>query len=156
MSMTFNGNIQLIGKQPLSVTENGTYNAPSGKAYDPVTVNVAGGGAAEEQLKKLVDRTATHVDVPDGATSIGMYAFSGCASLTSVTIPNSVTSIGPYAYRYCSRLTSITIPNSVTSIGTYAFQYCTNLTTITCDFAEGAVSGAPWGAPSTTQIIYLR
>ena len=25
---------------------------------------------------------------------------------------------------------------------------------IYCDFAEGEISGAPWGAPSTTKIIY--
>lgn len=29
---------------PLSVTENGTYTAPTGTAYSPVTVNVSGGG----------------------------------------------------------------------------------------------------------------
>lgn len=30
--------------EPLSVTENGTYTAQSGKGYSPVTVNVSGGG----------------------------------------------------------------------------------------------------------------
>ena len=30
--------------EPLSVTQNGTYTAPTGKAYTPVTVNVSGGG----------------------------------------------------------------------------------------------------------------
>lgn len=29
---------------PLNVTENGTYTAPTGTAYSPVTVNVSGGG----------------------------------------------------------------------------------------------------------------
>lgn len=31
--------------EPLSVTENGTYTAPTGKAYSPVTVNVPTGGS---------------------------------------------------------------------------------------------------------------
>ena len=134
MPITFNGNIQLIGKQPLSVTENGTYNAPNGKAYDPVTVNVSGGGGqAEEQLKGLIERTATHIDIPQGTTILGLQAFSRCSSLVSISIPSSVLNIGQAA-----------------------FSECISLETITCDFAAGAVSGAPWGAPSTTQIIYLR
>ncbi len=32
-----------IEVEPLSVTQNGTYTAPTGKAYSPVTVNVSGG-----------------------------------------------------------------------------------------------------------------
>ena len=33
-----------IDVEPLSVTTNGTYTAPTGTAYSPVTVNVSGGG----------------------------------------------------------------------------------------------------------------
>lgn len=61
------------------------------------------------------------VDLPEGLTSIGNYAFYNCSCLTSVTIPNSVTSIGNYAFSGCKGLTSITIPNSVTSIDNFAF-----------------------------------
>ena len=35
-----------IDVEALSVTQNGTYTAPSGKAYSPVTVNVSGGGSS--------------------------------------------------------------------------------------------------------------
>ena len=73
---------------------------------------------------------------------------------TSITIPNSVTSIGSNAFSHYTALTSVTIPNHVTSIGVGVFSYCTNLTDIYCGFAEGAVSGAPWGAPDTTTIHY--
>lgn len=34
--------------EALSVTENGTYTAPTGKAYSPVTVNVSGGGGSTD------------------------------------------------------------------------------------------------------------
>lgn len=40
----------LVGVEPLTVTENGTYTAPTGKAYSPVTVNVSGGGSATATL----------------------------------------------------------------------------------------------------------
>lgn len=36
-----------VDVEALSVTANGTYTAPTGKAYSPVTVNVSGGGGSE-------------------------------------------------------------------------------------------------------------
>ena len=68
--------------------------------------------------------------IPNSVTSIGKYAFFGCAFLTSVTIPNSVKSIGSFAFSGCTNLTSVTIPNSVKSIGNTAFESCSGLTTI--------------------------
>jgi hypothetical protein len=73
------------------------------------------------------------VDIQQGVTSIGNYAFADCTALTSVTIPNSVTSIGNYAFYRCTALTSVTIPNSVMAIGERAFYGCSNLTGINVD-----------------------
>ena len=73
----------------------------------------------------------TELVIPDGVTSIGSSAFSGCTALESVTIPESVTLIGNSAFNGCTSLTSITIPESVTSIGNSAFNGCTSLTGIT-------------------------
>jgi len=59
------------------------------------------------------------VQISDGITSIGNYAFLG-SHLTSIDIPNTVTSIGHQAFMN-NNLTSVDIPNSVTGIGVEAF-----------------------------------
>ena len=66
---------------------------------------------------------AASVNIPQGVTTIGESAFSGCYNLRSVNIPQGVTSIGESAFDNCVNLKSITIPSSVTSIGKLAFRY---------------------------------
>ena len=53
--------------------------------------------------------------IPDGVTSIGNSAFSGCTGLTSVTIPDSVKSIGDRAFSGCYRIVEV-INNSSLNI----------------------------------------
>ena len=105
--------------------------------------------------------------IPEGVTSIGNYAFSGCKKLTSITIPENVTSIGDYAFSGCSsliyinisenskltligsyafnncgKLTSMTIPKGVTSIKNYTFANCGNLTSITIPEGVTSIGGS--------------
>ena len=89
-----------------------------------------------------VGKSGDSYDIPASVTSIGVYAFSGCANLTAVNIPSGVTSIGDYAFG-ATGLTSVEIPASVTSIGRCAFQNCLNLATVTvyapsCSLGEDA------------------
>jgi hypothetical protein len=62
--------------------------------------------------------------IGNGVTSIGVWTFAHCGSLTTVTIPANVTSIADYAFYDCYNLIGVTIPDSVTSIGNGAFAYC--------------------------------
>ena len=44
--------------------------------------------------------TFSGIDIPEGVTTIGKWAFGGCEYLNEVRIPDSVTSIGPWAFGY--------------------------------------------------------
>ena len=73
----------------------------------------------------VVDKSKiTKVVIPEGVTSIGSKAFSGCSNLQNVTIPEGVTSIADGAFEECSNLQSVDIPASVKNIGFYAFRGC--------------------------------
>ena len=88
--------------------------------------------------------------LPSGVTSIGDSAFSYCSKLALTSLPSGITSIEGNAFTNCKGLTSITFKGTPTSINSTAFNGCTNLTTINVPWAEGDVSGAPWGATNAT------
>ena len=94
------------------------------------------------------------VVIPEGVTSIGASAFSGCSSLASVVIPEGVTSIGDEAFYYCQSLTSVVIPEGVTSIGGEAFKYCSSLTSVV--IPKGVKSIGNWafsGCSSLASVV---
>ena len=71
----------------------------------------------------------TSIEIGEGITAIGAWAFANSSNAASVVIPSSVTTIGEGAFA-SSSLTSIDIPESVTSIGKDAFYKC-KFTTVT-------------------------
>ena len=66
----------------------------------------------------------------------------------------SLRRIGTYAFYGCTALEAIEIPGSCVTIEENAFEGCTSLESITIDKPEGSISGAPWGAEQTTEIIW--
>ena len=148
-----------ISVEPLSVNSNGTYTAPSGTAYSPVTVNVSGGGGYDETtIKNLIEKndSFTSFTFPSGVTKIGAYMFAECTQLVLTSLPDTLTSIGRYAFYNCQNIELTSLPNGITSIPSYAFyrcrklaittlpsgvyaidadafQFCDNLTSISCE-----------------------
>lgn len=133
---------------PLSVTENGTYTAPTGTAYSPVTVNVSGGESVgiprEVTSGGIYQMPADNFtfSLPANATSIGpnalYYAFNGCTGLTSVDL-SSLTTVPAsyglyYAFNNCTHLTSVDLSSltRVTGLNALycAFQSCSSLTSV--------------------------
>ncbi len=80
-------------------------------------------------LRKVHD-CAAHAVIPEGVTSIGKEAFSGCKALQSVSIPASVAFIGSHAFSFCENLQSVSIPDGVTSIKAHTFTGCSNLQSV--------------------------
>ena len=110
-----------------TVTENGTYIALDDEVdgYSKVTVDVPN---RVSDLIDLIERHIVSLDIPDGVTKIGEFAFADC-----------------------TRLKNVTIPSSVTSIANNAFDN-TFIRTITINKPEDSISGAPWGASMATVV----
>ena len=83
------------------------------------------GGQSNSPWNEYRQRVKT-IELPDGLTSIGDYAFYYFYSnLYSIEIPDNVTKIGTHAFDHCEKLTgSLVIPGSVEEIGNYAFYSC--------------------------------
>lgn len=76
-------------------------------------------------------RKATKIVVPDGAQSVGAYAYFDCGSVVEgLAIPSTVVRIERNAYSNCSQITTLVLPNTLTYLGDYAFQSCRGITSV--------------------------
>lgn len=93
----------------------------------------------------------TSVTLPSTIQRIEDRAFCNCESCTcpsliSINLPEGLTYIGAYAFKGCISLPEIIIPSTLASMGNNAFDGCTNLKKITwnakhcVDFASGNVA----------------
>lgn len=74
--------------------------------------------------------------IPEGAETIGDYAFKNFKGLKSVVIPEGVTTIGVQAFSWCNNLTEVTIPSTVTSFGEETFHGTDNIESLKCYIKE--------------------
>ncbi len=120
------------------VIENGVlkkYVGPGGDVVVPEGVTSIG-WSAFSGCEKL-----TSVTIPDSLTSIGYKAFSGCDSLVTVTVPENLVTISQEAFAGCKCLTAIIIPDRVTTIGAKAFSGCSKLTEISLPDGLSSLEG---------------
>ena len=133
-----------IEVEPLSVTQNGTYTAPTGKAYTPVTVNVSGGGSVQYDTK-----TATASDYP---TSLSFTSMKGEPKAFVLRLNAQVSSSGSTTYYYivdvahfgttthgnCFRIGSTRRVDNITS--GYSYTYSNSTLTITSSASSRSAS----------------
>lgn len=73
----------------------------------------------------------THIEIPDSVTDIGMYAFEGCNNLETLKLPGSLRNIEEHAFWHCEKLKgTITVPYGMTTIGNGTFSGCKSLSHI--------------------------
>ena len=97
------------------------------------------------------NETITSVTIPDGVTSIGVFAFSQ-GYVSSVTIPSSVTTIGQFAFAY-AELTELVIPHGVTTIDDGAFFACDSVTNITVPNSVKSLASSAFNGCAEVQTL---
>ena len=96
--------------EPLSVTENGTYTAPEGTAYNPIEVNIESG-----------NNNALFAD-----SVILNHSFSLTKNIVRLNIPEGVLDLYD-TINNATVLERVVLPQSFNILRNYAFQGCTNL-----------------------------
>lgn len=103
-----------------------------------------------------VDKNEPNFEIPYGVVDVSS-AFNNCSYLGNVKIPETVVNLGYACFMNCSSLKSVHIPNNVISYLDYqTFQGCNRLEHIEIDHAENIFGKAQFGAPSTTEVTFLR
>lgn len=137
----------------ITIVSGGFVLLSSSKSVSSILWN---GNDSSSSPDRAYNNAIKNIEIGDGVTSIGDYAFNSCNSLSSITIPSSVTNIGNYAFASCSSLSSITIPDSVTSIGGSAFYQCQYMSYIKFESTTPptvANSSAWTGVNTSTKIL---
>ena len=88
---------------------------------------------------------ATTIEIGDGVTTIGDYAFAGCRKLSKISLPDSITSIGTYAFNFCTSLKQIDLPANISTLKRGAFNG-SGLTSISLPFGISKIEVALFNA----------
>jgi hypothetical protein len=71
-----------------------------------------------------------YLNLPEGLTSIGSYAFSGAKSIKDVVLPQSLVLLNQYAFLDCYSIHTFSIGPNLTLIAQHALNGCYSLTNL--------------------------
>ena len=94
----------------------------------------------------------TDLVIPDGTTSIMLYAFAYCTTIKSVTIPKSVKRVGQGAFSGCKEITKVEMETGIEDIGEDAFLGCSKLTDLQLPHSGKIHAGAFYDCNSLKEV----
>lgn len=98
--------------------------------YEPgTTAGSSGYGSMDAPWYTLRSNVKT-LEIQEGVTSVGQYAFYNLTGITEVVIPESVLTVEEDAFRSCTALRQVEILGPVDTIYQNAFNGCTSLATL--------------------------
>ncbi len=148
--------------------ESVPYSGSCGAAGDNLTwtfdketgvLTIKGSGAMEDFPEKFCPWTShreiiTAVVLPEGITSVGDYAFSGCSALTEIDVPIGVETIGCCAFLDCTGLARVSLPQGLKEISS-AFTNCSSLTEIALPEGLTVISSATFSGCTGLSTVTL-
>lgn len=128
---------------------------------DGKTLLIAGTGAMDDYSEERPAPwsgsagTITCIQLPEGMSSIGSFAFSGCSALQQVAVPLAVTSVGARAFGNCTALTELLTSEGLTQIDNEAFMNCPALKSVSLPVSLQTVGyDAFSGCDGLTDVYY--
>ena len=88
------------------------------------------------------------IEIAEGVTHIGDYAFANMSNAVKVSIPDSVTSFGTGAFYRCANLHGLRIPSGTTQLNGSVFYGCKQLKSVTIPEGVTSIPGRVFGGCS--------
>ena len=104
ITLTVNGSIGILGSSNLSYLLRYT--------------------AGTDGRNAAYSNAVTKVEIGNGVTILGRYAFASLGSMNSITIPDSPAFLGPTSFYLCYGIKAIVVPTTVTILYSSSFDSC--------------------------------